>query len=318
MYNFVERSTCPSCLSPNTKTRFVAGFASPAIGDFITTAFKQDPRRIAEHDYHVDECDDCALVYQRFVGDDAFLTEFYSHWVWDTDDPDKDAPGYKYDIENFRESRDAHELMTVAAFLRQPLGSVTALDYGMGLGLWARIATKLGVDAYGFDLSPVREEFARRHGVATLSEGEIAARGFDFINTEQVFEHVPDPLGLAKKLAGSLNPGGVLKISVPSGEAVDKTLAQLETARTAAELTAIAPLWPLEHINAFRKRSLERLAESCGLTVVKPSYLQRYAYLRHRGAIDPKHPAKTSKEAIRPFYQYRNPANLYVWLRKPV
>lgn len=318
MFNFVERTVCPSCDSPRNVTKFVAGFASSAVGDFIRKSFNQDPLAIGDWDYHLSECRDCGLVFQRFVGDDAFLKEFYSSWVWDTSNPEKEAPGYKYDIANYRESRDAHECMTVASFLQKPLSAITALDYGMGLALWVRIAAKLGVKAYGFDLSPVREEFAQQHGVPTLKDHEIANMGFDFINTEQVFEHVPDPLGLAQKLAGALNPGGILKISVPSAESIDITIAELETAQSAADLPSIMPMWPLEHINAFRKRSLDRLAKSCGLIKVRPTYFQRYAFLRHSGAVNLRHPAKTLKESIRPLYQYRNSANLYEWFQKPL
>lgn len=315
MHNFIERKKCPSCHSQELSTRFVADFASPAIGDFIRKSYKQDPLQIKGTDFHLSECQSCGLMFQKFIGDDEFLSEFYSTWVWDTNDPERDAPGYQFDLDNFMESRDAHELMTVASFLEKPLVGLNTLDYGMGLALWARIAKKCGANSYGFDLSPLREDYARKHGVETLTEAEIQGIEFDFINTEQLFEHVSDPLGLARTLSNGLRPGGILKISVPSADSIEKTIAELKTARVAEDLPSIMPVWPLEHVNAFRTRSIQRLADLCGLTIVRPSYRQRYAFARYRGGASLRHPAKSVKEIVRPFYQYRNPRNLYVWLQ---
>lgn len=191
------------------------------------------------------------------------------------------------------------------------------LDYGTGWALWPRISAKLGCLSFGADLSASRQAFARQHGVQVVSDDEIAEHQFDFINAEQVFEHVPDPLALAMRLGAALAPNGILKISVPSGEGVERVIARLGTMDRAVKPRDIMAIHPLEHINCFRQRSLERLAEKCGLSPVRPGYRHRLAFLRHPGTINLARPRKTIKELIRPWHQYHSSTNLHVWMQKP-
>ena len=69
------------------------------------------------------------------------------------------------------------------------------------------------------------------------------------------------------------------------------------------------PLQPLEHVNCFTLEGLRRLT---GMTEVRPSYRQRYAFLP---GVSPRYPRKAVKELVRPFYQWRNPDNLYAWFQ---
>ena len=47
---------------------------------------------------------------------------------------------------------------------------------------------------------------------------------FDFINTEQVFEHISEPLETLKELKTLLKPGGIIKISVPTADDINRRL----------------------------------------------------------------------------------------------
>jgi hypothetical protein len=49
---------------------------------------------------------------------------------------------------------------------------------------------------------------------------------------------------------------------------------------------------------------------------VRPSLLQSFAFVRRTGALSAFRPSKALKELVRPIYQWRNPSNLYVWMRK--
>jgi SAM-dependent methyltransferase len=179
----------------------------------------------------------------------------------------------------------------------------------MGWASWARNAKDLGCRSYGFDLSPERNAFAESHGIETAADGET----FHFINTEQVFEHVIDPAALARELGGRLRPGGILKISVPSSRGLLDTFRRLSEGQATVGRDEIMPLQPLEHVNCFSPKGIELLGAEIGLRPVVPSLPTRFAFLP---GVSVRHPRKALKELVRPFYQWRNPSNLYVWLRK--
>lgn len=316
-YAFVARERCPACGSPEVSTLYESAFASGAIGTFVRSYYRVDPTLLGAAAYRLDRCRACGLTFQANVGGPELLSDLYTHWVEEPGDPDRDIPTYRDDIGAVRLSRDAHEVMAAASFLGKPLSELRTLDYGMGWALWPRIAAALGCRSFGSDLSEPRMEFARRHGVDAVTDEEIAGLRFDFINTEQVFEHVPEPLELLRRLERSLAPGGVIKISVPSGEGADAIVAALKAGTHKGDYPSIIPVQPLEHVNAFTRGSIRAMARAAGLEPVKPNLWHRYAFLRHRGTIAPTRPRKAAKELVRPWYQHRDPRNLFTWLRRP-
>lgn len=315
-YGFEAREACPVCGLDAAETVYSTPFGEGGVGRFVRDYYHIDPAVLREAPYELQHCPRCALVFQHYVGGAELLTDLYSDWVDEPEDPERDIATYRAEIGAVMESRDAHELMAASSYLGRPLEGMKTLDYGMGWALWARIAARLGCESYGSDLAQPRMDYAARQGVRTVTDEEIQAHRFDFINTEQVFEHVPQPLDLLERLASALAPGGVVKISVPSGERIDGLIESLRAGTYEGDRETIIPVQPLEHLNCFRRASVQAMAERAGLETVRPGPWHGYAFLRRLGTIHPARPKKALKELARPWYQYRNPANLYVWLRK--
>jgi SAM-dependent methyltransferase len=261
-------------------------------------------------EYRVERCGDCRTMFQGEVGDNDLLGALYGTWI-KSNRPEQD-PAYCYDVANPRRSRDGHEIMAAAAHLGLPLDQLVTLDFGMGWASWARISAALGCQAYGHDLSEERRAHAERHGVRT----DVDGRQYHFINTEQVMEHVSDPGAVVAQLAGMLRPGGILKISVPSNRGAAATLERLKWGQPTVTHGEIMPILPLEHVTCFTAAGLEQLGQRFGLRPVRPAYRHRYAFLAERGTLDFRDLRRMAKELIRPWYQFHNPRNLYVWLRK--
>lgn len=78
---------------------------------------------------------------------------------------------------------------------------------------------------------------ANRHGVKTIVFDNMGDGKFDFINAEQVMEHVTDGVDVMGRLAAGLRPGGMLKISVPAQNRVRVDLSQ-SIARSTTDATA--------------------------------------------------------------------------------
>ena len=296
-------------------TIFRCGFDEGKIGEFMATYYPVNPELLGAAPYELMQCAACSLVYQRFAGCDRLLVELYSQWIVDHSRPEEDA-AYQADVSDPLRSRDGHEILVAADFLRTSPERMTVLDFGMGWGLWARIALQLGCRSYGYELSEKRVAFAKSHGVEPLRAEELGAPMFDFINAEQVMEHLRDLRDTAEVLARSLRPRGILKVSVPNAERAPAIAAELKAGRSKGTLEQLMPVHPLEHVNSFSRRSLEVLSEELGLHVVRPGLTQRYAFLKRRGSIALSNPRRTFKELVRPVYQYHNRRNIYLWMQK--
>jgi SAM-dependent methyltransferase len=312
--HFVCRERCPGCGSAAAGTLLDLPYDAPPVGDFVTRYYfrARDVRSwLAGGRYRLDRCGACGLVFQRFVGDDALLATLYGTWLTGAIDPDRD-PEFRRQVAAPGQSRDGHELMAAAALLGRPVQSLRVLDYGMGWGLWALVAHGLGARAFGYDLAESRNDYVKRHGVTPVRLGELPGLGVDFINTEQVFEHLSAPAEVLALLASALAPGGILKISVPTSPDVERLLADVDW----GDLGALVAVHPLEHVNCFDRGSIATMAAASGLAPVAIPLRAYLSFLRVPGAI-PKRARPLAKAFARPVYHRFSRENVYLWLRRP-
>src|SRR5262249_52589140 len=103
------------------------------------------------------------------------------------------------------------------------------LDVGCGHGYFLDEARAAGWRVHGLEVSPYATQQARKRGLAgqcrPIEQVTLAPRGrtpvlselptaaFDCITMWDVIEHLRDPAGTIKTLAGALRPGGVLALS---------------------------------------------------------------------------------------------------------
>jgi len=317
-YRFVERSACPVCTARTVQPLYVCGFAEEPVRSYLNRYYgAQRAQEIDGHRYMLVKCTSCQLVYQRFIGDAAFLERLYDQWLNAPTAASEADRAASAQLACVGHTRDAHELMWVSHCLSKPLTELKTLDYGMGFGLWARISRSLGCQSFGFDLSDTRMRAASEAGVKVLREEDFPADSFDFINTEQVFEHVPAPRELAKRLAASLRPGGILKICVPYGEDIERRIERGDWHSERRSRHSLDPVAPLEHINCFKSETLRRLAADLGLGFERPQVLSQFAYLAHSGTWSLAAPSNLLKELSRPLQRRFSRRSLYVWLRLP-
>jgi Methyltransferase domain len=305
-FDFEVRSACPAC-GGRSETLYRCSFARPPISTFINDYYCENLTLPGV--YRVERCGGCGTMFQAEVGTLPFLEKLYGEWIKSIK-PEEDA-AFMFDVSNARMSRDGHEIMAAGSYLRMPLGKMVTLDYGAGWAGWARVSKSLGCQSHSFDLAPDRQAMAESHGILP-DYGR-----YHFINTEQAMEHITDPASTTEQLAAKLLPGGILKISVPSNRGASATLARLKSGQERITHDEIMPVLPLEHVNCFTRDGLRALGRQFGLVEVRPGYRHRFAFLRHVGTVRPSDPKRAAKEMIRPFWQWRNPANLYIWLQRP-
>lgn len=284
---------------------------------FLQTYYGErlDPARLDGATYALDACRSCSLVFQRGIPKPDFLDEIYDQWLNQAYHPDQD-PAVARDLSRPHQSRDGQELYAVARTVGRPVERLRVLDYGMGWGTWARIAKRLGCEVYGFDLSEARQAFARESGIRVVQPNELEGLELDFVNTEQVFEHLTQPLDDAKRISAGLRTGGILKIAIPWGPFIERRLARPDWYAGRLSPRSLNAVHPLEHLNCWTPRALASMADIAGLSPVSVRARAYLEFLKGPGALDPKGLKQIAKATLRPLYHRFSTWQLYRWFVK--
>jgi 2-polyprenyl-3-methyl-5-hydroxy-6-metoxy-1,4-benzoquinol methylase len=148
------------------------------------------------------------------------------------------------------------------------------LDFGCGQALLLRKLGPQAAQALGVEPGRWYADAARAEGLNIVSSlDEIGGRLFDVITLFHVFEHLAEPVELARCLRSFLKPGGVLLVEVP--HARDFLLETLNS----AEFRSFT-LWS-EHLVLHTRQSLRALLNAAGFEHVDVEGLQRYPLSNH-------------------------------------
>lgn len=256
--NFLIRETCPGCHGGDQAILYRCEFTESPIREHVREYHLSDAEGAS---YVLAECGRCSLIYQREVAGPDLMQRIY-------DDPRGQRPRRGPTLA--QRYRHAYEVMRVTRYLELPPEEIKILDFGMGRGEWVLVARAFGCDAYGFDISERHSEFAAKNNVPVLGREELGEHRFDFINTEQVFEHLADPLDTLILLKGALKPGGMIKISVPNGRKFKRAIRRIDH----LDFGAIKPAQPLIHVNCFTRASLIGMAEAAEMREVFPPMIR--------------------------------------------
>jgi 2-polyprenyl-3-methyl-5-hydroxy-6-metoxy-1,4-benzoquinol methylase len=314
---FVERTRCPACDSTRLETLLQCPYVEPRLLGFLQHSYPTATDLVdwlSGADYRLDACVACHLVYQRFVGSDELLSVLYDEWLNEQYQPA--SATFRSQLARPALTRDGHELFAVARTLHVPVQRLRVLDYGMGWGLWARIAKKLGAETFGCDLSALRCDDARASGIGIIQAAEFAGMNADFVNADQILEHVSDPRRAVRDMASALRRGGILKIAVPQARDIRRRLAVLDWYAPKYTRDSLNPVHPLEHVNCFDTRALETLGARAGLRRVSISWSAYAAFLGVPGAVSLADPLRLAKAFARPAYHHWSRNNLYAWFVK--
>lgn len=265
---FTLRDACPSCGGEDAVELRRHSYDTPEILTYLKSFYQSqgnpELQFLSEQDYVLTECLGCKLVFQSEIPGDELMYSLYEVWI----DPEKCFTNHETNRSvDYFASRFA-EIARILTFLDRPLRELDILDYSMGWGNWCRIAAAFGCNVHGTEFSPSRIAHARRNGVTVVTHEEMVENRYDYINTDQVFEHVPDPFPTLMRLKSCLKPNGLIKLSVPNGWDIKRRLEVWDWAAPKGSEKSLNAVAPLEHINCFNENSLTRLAERAGLVPV--------------------------------------------------
>lgn len=149
------------------------------------------------------------------------------------------------------------EILVLRQVCSNPCPAV--LDYGSSWGKWASMALAFGCEVSAVEVNRQAAEFCKARGIFLLEENRLPEAGFDFVNVDQVLEHVAEPREVFQKLVRALKPGGWIKLSTPDDPRLARQIRRgaLQELPSLQELDALVPL---VHINLFSNATLGGLA----------------------------------------------------------
>jgi 2-polyprenyl-3-methyl-5-hydroxy-6-metoxy-1,4-benzoquinol methylase len=259
----IERRKCPIC-QVESKSIYKRPYSLPHFNAFREVNILEN--ELKDSLYEIKECSVCGLHFQVIILEDGQLEKIYT------------TPS-KSKILNRIETQKLHSFAHLAEeilVLRQIIGdrSPKTLDYGCAWGKWASMAQAFGCDSYGVEIDKETANFAQERGIKIISNQDLNNYEFDFINIDQVVEHLGSPLDVLKNVNNSLKRGGIIKISVPENERLESLL-KSRNHTSSDELIlnekTLKPLAPLVHVNLFNNASLKKLGEDMGWSLYRPS-----------------------------------------------
>ena len=137
---------------------------------------------------------------------------------------------------------------------------VSLLDFGCGLGSTLSAGEKLGWDVMGIEMSRFCIDYCNESGFNVLSDlSKIPLdQKFDIITLFDVIEHVPNPLDIFNALRARLNTNGVLIITCPNWNSLERYL-------FGSRWKAIDP----QHYHYFTSQTIKRILIKSNFSILK-------------------------------------------------
>ncbi|WP_198045800.1 class I SAM-dependent methyltransferase [Novosphingobium aquimarinum] len=276
---FVARHTCPVCGAADCEQIYRCSYQDDPVKSLVSSNYAEqgvvDWSLLADAEFEVHHCPRCDLIYQSNVPGDALLEEIYTRMI--SSEALEQYERSLLTLDNFQ--RISGEFATIFHHMNKPIHAIRVLDYGMGMGRWARVARGMGAEVYATEIGDDKYTLGRALGIKMLEDEEVDGNTFDLVHTEQVCEHLVHPGRDFARLAKTLAPGGLFKVAVPyrgnlesilrAGKLSDRALFATAGARDIpGDAEASGAIQPLEHLNAYSAKTIDWLARDNGLEIV--------------------------------------------------
>ncbi len=173
-------------------------------------------------------------------------------------------------------------------------GVRSLIDLGAGQGRFVSMARAAGIDTEGIEQAPANvAEAKRRYGVV-LSEQTVAQfldgepRNIECVTLLNVFEHLPDPVGVLTMLRSTIRPGGTLLVIVPNTD-FTLTLGAFRRAIGFRDVFMMESPWfsqqgfdPPVHLSSFTARHLAAALSKSGF---RPLNIEHAPVIRTRSLV---------------------------------
>lgn len=233
-------------------------------------------RKIINWDgYSINKCNDCKVIFTSPLPSDELLLDYYQGFLFNKPE--------EFEIRKQIEKRKI-ELKKLFPF-KVEFQNKNFLDYGGGTGSAYKAACDLNLKAYYHDLDEqaklfVKEQFGLKNEfiIDNINATDIK---FDYIFSDNVIEHLKNPIEYINDMRKTLNDNGIIIIKTPHGSNTESFFIPLVTIngyflralKYNSVLNAIKSyfirFWhcdPPRHLFSFSKKNLKIMALKAGFT----------------------------------------------------
>lgn len=198
----------------------------------------------AKNGFPLSQCSRCRVIFTRPPAEGLVLQDLYDHYY--------DAA--RFTLPPVTEASLEQLVRSCEPFRRAGLW----LDVGFGEGGLLSIAERHGWKCYGTEVSPAALGYGTRRGWVVAADADaddrFPAQGFDVVSMVELLEHVPQPARFLNAAARWLRPGGLLYLTTPNAESLNRRL--------------LGPDWsifaPPEHLTVWTAQGLRSALAASG------------------------------------------------------
>ena len=261
------RNKCPTCEKDNMNVIYSISCSDSRYQQFLALEptysdafFSEFNELMNDVNFEVAKCVNCGMIFQTFVLSDAGMKKYYEEWI-----SDKKLEEYRAMSNHSDYYRSRIKFVEFMTNIKQ----MKILDWGAGTGEFCSIAKSLEHKPFAYEFSEERIKTMNRLGIEVINEADLEENYFDFINIDQVLEHLSWPLGELKKIARYLKNDGVIFVSTPNCLSIEKLLINNSLTKKTFEQIS-----PHQHINAFNNKTLRYLCESAGMVLLYMPFIK--------------------------------------------
>ena len=252
---FIERKSCPICESKNICNQ-KDKFKREKIIEFLENYYNRKLPEIIykEYEYKIIQCDECKLVFQKFICDNKLSDYLYENLI------DKNASLNKKKNLSFIDFQEyILDMSLISNLFQKKSKDIKILEFGTGWGFWSRLAKSFNYEIEGIEISESRINYLSEYKINVTKKIDQKKK-YDFIYSNQVFEHLANPKEEFSKLLSVLNQNSYFLIKVPSSFLIKQK-------DFFKKFYYKDVLFPLEHINLYNKEVFNFLCKKYNLTI---------------------------------------------------
>ncbi len=256
--SLTTRNFCPICKETKFNEIYSLPYNSRTMVRFLEEYYKKliDISKLENYQYKLLECKNCNLIFQKEIPNDNFSHQLYENYI------DKEISlEKKNNYEKKFHKKLNYEINLIKNLFKKKNEEISILDFGAGWGFWLNFLKKKNFDVYAFEISESRINFLKKNHIKVISNIENTVYKYDFIYSEETFEHLSHPKETLISLSKILKENGFILLRFPSSFLFKSKLSKkYKPCEDCAH--------PLEHINLLKKKSFENMIEGSDLKII--------------------------------------------------
>ena len=255
---FDTRKKCPFCSHNKSKILLHRRLDSTEMIKFFKNHLsKKFPKTILKNqNFIIMECENCSGIYQKNILNSAYIKKFYEKYVPQKESFNKKKINKKYLNKVFN-----YETSLIQEYFKNDR-KIDVLEIGAGWGFWSINAKKM-FNTTATEISKTRRKFIKKNNIEVFDSLNKINKKFNFIYSDQTFEHLNFPFLELKSAVKLLKKKGIIFLKVPPGIYIKKKLTN-DYKISADEIS------PLEHVNVFNRKTNLILAKKLKLQYLYP------------------------------------------------